>query len=76
MSARGFLYELMPLLEKGKPYGHLDMDTEQLSKHFGVSLHMTRRYVFELTSHRILKKGSDGTLYCPPLIRQQFLGKK
>lgn len=72
MSARGFFYELIPLLEEGRPFGHLRMDTEELSAWFKVSLHMTRRYLFELKSHRVLKEGKDGELFCPVLIRRKF----
>lgn len=70
MSARGFFYELMPLLEAGKPYGHVELTTEELSERYGVSLHMIRRYLFELKSHNVLRQGKDGVFYCPVLIRQ------
>jgi len=70
MSARGFFYELMPLLEDGKPYGHVEFTTEELSDRYGVSLHMIRRYLFELKSHNVLRQGKDGVLYCPVLIRR------
>lgn len=70
MSARGFFYELMPMLLTGKPYGHIDMTTDELSLHFKVSLHMIRHYVFELKSHKVLREGKDGVLFCPVLIRQ------
>lgn len=70
MSARGFFYELMPMFQTGTPYGHIDMTTDELSEHFGVSLHMIRHYVFELKSHNVLLEGKDGVLFCPVLIRQ------
>ena len=72
MSARGFYYELLPLLESGSPYGHLHLSTEELSDKFEVSLHMTRRYLFELKAHKVLKVQKDGSLFSPPLIRQLF----
>lgn len=72
MSARGFFYALLPMLETSEPYGHIYMDTIELSIHFKVSLHMIRRYIFELKSHNILKVGSDGALLCPILIRRRF----
>lgn len=72
MSARGFFSELMPILNEGKPYGHLRMSTEELSIHFKVSLHMTRCYLRELKSHNVLKEGKDGELFCPVLIRRMF----
>lgn len=70
MSARGLFYELMPLLETGKPYGHIDLTTEELSERYEVSLHMIRRYIYELKSHNVLREGKDGVLFCPVLIRQ------
>lgn len=70
MSARGFFYELIPMLKSGTPYGHVAMTTDELSAHFGVSLHMIRHYVFELKSHDVLMEDRDGVLYCPILIRQ------
>ncbi len=72
MSARGFFYELIPLLEASDPYGRLYMDTVELSTRFGVSLHMVRRYIFELKAHRVLRVGDDGSLICPILIRRRF----
>lgn len=69
MSARGFFYELIPILKDGQPFGYVHMTTEELSQLFGVSLHMTRSYLRELKSHDVLKTASDGTLYCPVLIR-------
>jgi hypothetical protein len=76
MSARGFFYEILPMLENETPFGHLHKSAEELSRHFKVSLHMTRRYIFELKSHKVLKQGKDGTFFCPPLIRQRFLDLK
>lgn len=70
MSARGFFYELMPMFQAGKPYGHIDLTTEELSEKYGVSLHMTRCYLRELKSHKVLRQGKDGVLFCPVLIRQ------
>lgn len=72
MSARGFFYELTPLLERSEPYGRTYMDTLELALHFKVSLHMVRRYIFELKAHNVLKEGSDGSLMCPMLIRRRF----
>lgn len=72
MSARGFFYELIPFLEVSQPFGHLQMTTEELSDIFKVSLHMTRRYLFELKSHRVLREGKDGALFCPVLIRLKY----
>lgn len=73
MSARGFFYELFPLLEEAKPYGNVGMSAEELSEFFGVSLHMTRRYVAELKAHKVLKEGKNGELFCPVLIRRMLL---
>lgn len=70
MSARGFFYALIPLLAGGKPYGHVDLTTEELSVMYGVSLHMTRCYLRELKLRKVLRQGKDGTLFCPVLIRQ------
>lgn len=73
MSARGFFYELAPMLRRGKPYGHIQMSAEDLSLHFKISYQMTRRYIFELKNHKVLKETRDGDLYCPPLIREWVL---
>jgi hypothetical protein len=72
MSARGFFYALLPLFERSKPYGLIEMDAEQLSAYFHVSAHHTRRYLYELKRKNILRVGVDGTLICPILIRTQF----
>jgi hypothetical protein len=72
MSARGFFFALLPLFEASHSYGFLEMDTEQLSKHFHLSLHHTRRYLYELKRKHILRVSHDGTLICPVLIRQHY----
>lgn len=76
MSARGFFYELFYMLEEAKPYGSMKMSTEELAEWFGVSLHMTRRYLSELKAHNVLKQGKDGTLFCPVLIRRMLVRMK
>jgi hypothetical protein len=72
MSARGFFYALLPLLEDGHAYGCLDMDTDALAKHFKLSLHHIRRYLHELKREDILRQASDGLLVCPLLIRKRY----
>jgi hypothetical protein len=72
MSARGFFYALIPLLESAPSYGFLEMDAEMLSHHFRLSPHHTRRYLFELKRKKVLRLTKDGALMCPVLIRQHY----
>ena len=72
MSARGFFFALLPLLEETQEYGCIDMDTDQLAKHFKLSLHHIRRYLHELKREQILREASDGMLVCPFLIRKRY----
>lgn len=69
MSAQGFFYAILPLLEESKPLGHLEMDTSELSEYFDVSVTKIRMYVYELKKHKILKPTRDGDMVCPLLIR-------
>jgi hypothetical protein len=70
MSARGFLHEILPLLEEGRPYGHIDMDANELAEYFQISVHHTRRYIADLRKRRLLRDSAFGGYFCPPLIRR------
>jgi DNA-binding IclR family transcriptional regulator len=69
MSARGFFYAILPLLEAGKPYGNIDMNAIELAEFFDVSVHHTRRYIADLKKFGILRESPLGGLFCPMLIR-------
>jgi hypothetical protein len=72
MSARGFFFALLPLLEAPAAYGCIDMNTDQLAHHFKLSLHHIRRYLHELKREDVLREATDGMLVCPFLIRKRY----
>lgn len=67
MSARGFFYEILPLMESPKHYGRLPYDSDELAKLFGVSRQKIHIYITDLRKHRLLRITADGELYCPIL---------
>lgn len=74
MSARGFFYELLPLLEAARPYGYLQMSAIELAVYFETSVHHTRRYIADLKKHGLLKATTEGGYLCPVLIRRLVRG--
>src|SRR4051812_43452561 len=72
MSARGFFFALIPLLQGAEVRGFLDMDLHDLAHHFRLSAQKTGIYVRELEKKKIIRVRPNGEIMCPIIIRQWY----
>lgn len=82
LEARGLWIEMMRLMHKGEPYGHLQLDgaepvdVRRLSQYVRADLESVTRALRELESNHVYSKNDEGIIFSRRMIRDEMRRKK